>query len=96
MKILTGIEIGNVIAKELNTDSNPRWFLANHFYLEIAVKAQADLTLKEIIEWGESGCPHNPTTKMEIEIDDEHFTERLFQKSDCPKCWVELKKGEIK
>jgi hypothetical protein len=56
--------------------------------LKRAAKAQADLTLKEIIEWGESDCPHCTASKTRGGV--------TWHKRECLECWANLKKGEIK
>jgi hypothetical protein len=93
MKILDAKQMEQIIT-EVAGQEGDRLFTTKPNPYNIAIaKAQADLTLQEIIEWGESWCDCEHWYSF---ADGQmHRYPTHTRRKDCLRCW-ELKKGEIK
>ena len=64
-------------------------FLAKNKLIPIGraiAQAQNQYTMRQVVEWGAEPCPHSRMANFDGEND-----VSLRNRSECPKCWQELK-----
>ncbi len=71
----------------------PEAIAGNVHYHRMLAQAQAKLTIKRIVEWGNEPCDKHNILPFLAQLGGGTRTRKGMKRRRCPKCWRELEEG---